>query len=87
MDTPEFTAGLERVMDLARGKPSALMCAEVLPWRCHRSLIADALLTREWRVVDILSGTEAREHRLTAFARIEGTRVVYDAGGPPSLSS
>ena len=78
MDTPGFTASLERVEDLASEKRSALMCAEALPWRCHRSLIADALIARGWKVFEILSEKESRPRELPAFARLEGTRVVYD---------
>jgi uncharacterized protein (DUF488 family) len=81
MDTPAFAAALARVEDLARDAPSALLCAEALPWRCHRSLIADALLARGWRVSEILSEREARPRKLSAFARVEGTRVIYDGGG------
>lgn len=84
MDTPDFAAGLERVTGLAREMPSALMCAEALPWRCHRSLIADALLARGWVVREILSQREARPHLLPTFARIEGERIIYDRGEPPS---
>ena len=81
MDTPEFAAGLARVEALASERPSALLCAEALPWRCHRSLIADALIARGWNVLEILSASEVRPRRLSAFARLEGTRLVYDGGG------
>ena len=83
MDTPEFAAGLGGVMELARERRSALMCAEALPWRCHRSLIADALLARRWEVLEILSESEARRHELPPFARLDGVRVVYDGGESP----
>jgi uncharacterized protein (DUF488 family) len=83
MDTAEFAAGLDRVMALAKERRSALTCAEALPWRCHRSLIADALLARGWDVLEILSEKEARPRRLPAFARLEGTRVIYDGGELP----
>jgi uncharacterized protein (DUF488 family) len=83
MDTPEFAVGLARVMRLARERRSALMCAEALPWRCHRGLIADALLARSWEVFDILSEKEARPRTLPPFARLEGTRVIYDGGELP----
>ncbi len=83
MDTPAFAAGLDRLTALARERPSALLCAEALPWRCHRSLIGDALMARGWRVVDLLSEREARKHALPRFARIEGTRVIYDGGELP----
>ena len=87
MDTPEFAAGLERVLTLAQEKRSALMCAEALPWRCHRSLIADALMARGWEVLEILSADQARPRRFPAFARIEGERVIYDGGELPFQSS
>ncbi len=80
MDSPEFVQNLSHAESLARERPSALMCAEALPWRCHRSLIADALTARGWNVLDITSATEARPHRLPRFARIEGPRIVYDGG-------
>ena len=78
MDTPEFEEELQRILGLAREKRSALMCAESLPWRCHRSLLADAFLARGWDVFEILSEKEARPRKLPSFARIEGTRVIYD---------
>ena len=83
MDTPEFAAGLARVTALAGERRSVLMCAEALPWRCHRSLIADALLARDWTALEILSEKEARSRKLPAFARLEGTRVIYDGGVLP----
>jgi len=78
MDTPEFEAGLTRLIAAAAGKPAAILCAEALPWRCHRSLVADALTVRGWQVFDIMNEKEARPHRLPEFARVEGTRVIYD---------
>ena len=83
MDTPDFAANLERAMAYARERPTALMCAEAVPWRCHRSLLSDALSARGWDVSEILSEKEARPHRLPGFARVEGTRVVYDGGELP----
>ena len=80
MRTPEFDAGLERLIQLARQKRSAIMCAEAVPWRCHRSLIADALLVRGIRVEHILSGTRRQEHSRTPFAKVRGHRITY----PPS---
>jgi uncharacterized protein (DUF488 family) len=81
MDTQEFSHGLEELMALAREKRAAVMCAEALPWRCHRSLIADALTVRGWQVFDIVSEKEARKHKLPEFARVEGERLVYDRIG------
>jgi uncharacterized protein (DUF488 family) len=78
MDTLDFAAGLARAMALAERTRSALMCAEALPLKCHRSLIADAFLARGWEAFDILSPAQARPHRLPPFARLEGRRVLYD---------
>ncbi len=80
MDTPEFASSLERVMALAGDRRTALLCAEALPWRCHRSLIADALIARGREVLEILTEKEARPRKLPGFARLEGNRVVYDRG-------
>ena len=77
MQTPEFDAGLERAMKLAATKPSTLMCAEAVPWRCHRSLVADALVVLGYPVEDIVSGSPPREHKLTPFALVQGTKVTY----------
>jgi uncharacterized protein (DUF488 family) len=84
MDTPEFAAGLSRVLELAAADARpALMCAEAVPWRCHRSLIADTLVAGGAEVVDVLSATSARPHTLPEFARIRDGRVVYDVGVLP----
>lgn len=84
MDTPEFAEGLAEVERLAAERPSAVLCAEALPWKCHRSLIADALVARGWDVRDVISEREAREHKLPRFARVESGRVIYDAVDPTS---
>lgn len=80
MQTKEFEAGLERIIKLARQKRSAIMCAEAVPWRCHRSLIGDALVVREIRVEDIMSATGLRPHSLTPFARVRKNVITYPAG-------
>jgi uncharacterized protein (DUF488 family) len=77
MQTPEFDENLDRCLELAREETLALMCAEAVPWRCHRSLIADALLARGIDVREIASVTDARPHVLTPWARIDGTKVSY----------
>jgi uncharacterized protein (DUF488 family) len=77
MQTREFEESLNRCVELASAEQVALMCAESVPWRCHRSLIADALLARGIDVREITSPTEARPHALTAWARVEGTKVTY----------
>ncbi|MGH9683069.1 MAG: DUF488 family protein, N3 subclade [Candidatus Acidiferrales bacterium] len=81
MQTPEFEEGLARAIKLAAAKPSALMCAEAVPWRCHRSLVADALIVRGYPVEDIISGARAQRHKLTPFARVRGTQVTYPGDG------
>jgi uncharacterized protein (DUF488 family) len=82
MATPEFEEGLRELRALAREGPVAVMCAEAVPWRCHRSLLADALLARGVVVGHLVGKGRARPHRLTPFARVEGRRVTYPA--PPS---
>lgn len=83
MQTEEFKAALEKLMADSRTLPTAIMCAEAVPWRCHRSLIADALLSHEWTVRHILSPTKADEHRLTPFAVIDRGKVVYPQPADP----
>ncbi len=77
MQTSDFEAGLERLIKLAKQKRSAVMCAEALPWRCHRSLIADALVIRGVRVADIVGEKRSQPHVLTSFARVRGSRIIY----------
>ena len=79
MQTPAFAEALADLMHAAQQTPTAMMCAEAVPWRCHRSLIADALLVRGWNVLDITSATKATPHKLTPFARVEGERITYPA--------
>ena len=77
MQTPDFNAGLRRLIKLANQKKTALMCAEAVPWRCHRSLIADALIVRGIRVKHVISGKRAQIHQLTSFGRIQGKCITY----------
>ena len=79
MQTEEFAAGQARLEQIARGRPTAIMCAEALPWRCHRSLIADALTVAGWRVLHIQSRRTARPHRRTPFLRVRGGTLRYPA--------
>ncbi len=79
MASAEFRDGLERLLQLARQKRTAIVCAEAVPWRCHRSLIGDALLVRGVHVEDIMSATSARPHEMTPFARVIGLNIVYPA--------
>jgi uncharacterized protein (DUF488 family) len=77
MQTPEFDENLRKLIDLATRRRTAIMCAEAAPWRCHRSLIGDALAARGIEVEDILSATSRKPHRFTPFAKIEGEVVTY----------
>lgn len=79
MLTEPFEQGLERLLELAAEKSTAIMCAESVPWRCHRSLIADALLVRDIAVEHIMTSSHCNPHRLTPFARSDGTRLTYPA--------
>jgi len=85
MQTPEFTASLDELIRLAHQDRIALMCAEAVPWRCHRSLIADALLIRGIPVEDIMSLTHRQIHALTAFAKVQGTRLTYPGEDTQSI--
>ena len=76
MATSEFQSGLQEVLDLSSRGPLAIMCAEAVPWRCHRWLVADALLACGREVLDII-GDRVSAHRITPFARVSGTRVTY----------
>jgi uncharacterized protein (DUF488 family) len=77
MLTAGFEQGLARLQALAAERPSAIMCAESVPWRCHRSLIADALLVRGIAVDHIMTPGLCNPHRLTPFAQVDGTRLTY----------
>ena len=77
MQSREFAENVQKVVDIASTERCALMCAEAVPWRCHRSLIGDALLVRGIRVEDIIGTKERKPHMLTKFAHVEGTQVTY----------
>lgn len=77
MQTPEFAENVRSVVELAAVECCALMCAEAVPWRCHRSMIGDALLVRGVRVEDIIGPKDRKPHLLTAFAHVDGTRITY----------
>ena len=78
MQTEEFARGLDALLALAAESPTAIMCAEAVPWKCHRSLVTDALLARGVEVKHVLDG-ELRDAAMTPFARVEGGRVTYPA--------
>lgn len=82
MQTREFWNALDDLMATAQGLPAAIMCAEAVPWRCHRTLISDALVSREWTVRHILSANSLQTHTLTPFAQLDDDRLTYPAEGP-----
>ncbi|MBV8515602.1 MAG: DUF488 domain-containing protein [Acidobacteria bacterium] len=87
MSTQEFAQGIDQLIELARKKHTVIMCAEAVPWRCHRSLIGDALLVRGIAAEDIMSTTSIRQHKLTEFAKIDGQQITYPADKNLELSS
>jgi len=84
MQTQEFEQSLQELIQLANKDRIVLMCAEAVPWRCHRSLIADALLVRGIRTEDIMSPTRRQVHTLTPFAKVRGATVTYPVEVPRS---
>jgi uncharacterized protein (DUF488 family) len=84
MQTADFAADLMSLIELARGDRVALMCAEAVPWRCHRSLIADALVAHGVATCEIVSPTRLQPHKLTPFARVRGQKITYPPAGPGS---
>lgn len=85
MQTAEFEQGIDELLHLAEKQQIALMCAEAVPWRCHRSLIADALLVRGIRTEHIMSATRRQVHALTPFARVRGSAITYPSGASGSV--
>jgi len=79
MQTPEFDAAIESLVKAAKREQVTIMCAEAVPWRCHRSLIGDALKVRGIAVEDIMSATRTQPHELTSFARVNGIEITYPA--------
>jgi uncharacterized protein (DUF488 family) len=82
MQTPAFSESLDRCLEFAAVERVVLMCAEAVPWRCHRSLIADALWARGVDALEIASDVRVRPHALTPFARVHGTSVTYPLAPP-----
>jgi len=77
MQTKDFEEGLRELVEAAKERRTAIMCAEALPWKCHRSLIGDALFARGIAVMDIMSRTSVKPHTLTAWAEVSGMKVIY----------
>ena len=86
MQTPEFEGAVELLLTWIKVEPIALMCAEAVPWRCHRSMIADALTVRGVRVEEIVSPTKLQVHQLTRFAKVSGLTITYPAYEDPAAS-
>jgi uncharacterized protein (DUF488 family) len=82
MQKEEFEKSLQELIELAKTERLALMCAEAVPWRCHRSLIADALSVRGVQVKHILSLTSLRSHKITSWAKVNGTHITYPSEEP-----
>lgn len=87
MATPEFREALNALMALAQTSRVAIMCSEALPWRCHRRLVADALVVRGWTVHDIVGKGKTPVHHLTDFARVEGGEIIYTSESDDGRSS
>ncbi len=86
MLSPEFAVSLQELIEMSQVEPVAIMCAEAVPWRCHRRMIADALLAQGLQVFHIYGGKRVEAHTLTPWAELEGTVVVYPGpvvGGNP----
>ncbi len=81
MQTGEFEESLRKLLEVSEKQATAIMCAEAVPWRCHRSLVGDALLVRGARVKHIISARSCRDHALTPWAKVKGARITY----PPEL--
>lgn len=83
MQTPEFALAIEHLIheasNAANDATVCIMCAEAVPWRCHRSLVSDALLARGIRAIHIMSAKASHPHKLTSFARVRGKRITYPA--------
>jgi uncharacterized protein (DUF488 family) len=85
MQTPEFESALVALMETAAHEAVVIMCAEAVPWRCHRSLISDALTVRGCLVEHIMSATKLDPHTMTSFARVEGKSITYPADAQEKL--
>ena len=77
MQTLEFSKNIKKLIKIAKEKPIVIMCAEAVPWRCHRSLIGDALVIRGMKVIDIISEKNSILHKMTPFAQVKGQTITY----------
>ena len=81
MQTDEFESSLEKIIGLSKLRKIVLICAESVPWRCHRSLIADALLVRKIQTTHVFNATTSKKHILTPWAKVRGKRITYPETG------
>lgn len=86
MQTPEFHDGIQELIHLAHEKTVVIMCSEAVPWRCHRSLVGDALLVHGIHVEDIFSMTSSKPHTLTPWAVVHGKNITYPADTQNNIS-
>lgn len=77
MQTVDFSTALKELIGIARKSVTVIMCSEAVPWRCHRSMIADAMIANKFTVLDIFSETNARKHSMISFARVKGKTIIY----------
>lgn len=77
MGTPEFEKGISKLKKIAEKNTTAIMCAEAVPWRCHRSMIADAMVVQKWGVYDIMTTKKASPHRQTSFLKVKKGKITY----------
>lgn len=85
MTTEEFRQALDRLVETGRGRRTAIMCAERLPWQCHRHLVSDSLVARGVPVTHLVAPGQPRDHELSRLARNDGGRLIYDAGEQHAL--
>jgi uncharacterized protein (DUF488 family) len=86
MGTSEFAEGLEELIELATKSKTAFMCAEAVPWRCHRSMISDALITKKWDVWDIIGKSAPAKHKVTPFLVVQDGALTYPPPADDQLS-
>lgn len=84
MQTDAFIEGVKELIQLASDKTTAIVCAEAVPWRCHRSLVSDALLVRGIESCEIISASSERPHKMTSFAVVDGTSITYPKSALPA---
>ena len=77
MQTKEFEKGIYLLIETSKLKQTVIMCAEAVPWRCHRSLIGDALMVRNIPVEDIMSEKNSKPHKITLWAKVDGVIISY----------